>query len=225
MTATAWVHEIAHDINNEIGTIRRQAYFLGQQIGTPPSARCYIDQIDASAGRLAEYARAPKLDNARLICLNYWLQNYVTQIVDHSRRSADISYRFDFSACSPQVYVPEVLLERAVRHLVRNALEAMGTTGRLTVRTLCNERDVEVRIANTGPDIPKDVRQKLFFGQVTTKNKERQVDGGGLGLLFVRWAVEAMKGKVYLLSAPGDEVTFSFKLPLAEVVEEKGLLV
>jgi len=218
--ATAWVHEIAHDINSEIGTIRRHAYVLSQQLIDLQSTQGLLQQIDASAGRLAEFARAPRLENAQVICLNCWLKEYVAQIVAKSRRSTGISSCFDLSASEAHVRVPPVLLERAVRHLVRNALEAMGKEGQLTLRTRYTEREVEVQITNTGEDIPEDVRQTLFLDQISTKAVERQSEEGGLGLLFVRWAVEAMGGQVYLLSRPGDDVTFAFKLPLVHMGRE-----
>jgi signal transduction histidine kinase len=69
-----------------------------------------------------------------------------------------------------------------------------------------------VEIANDGRPIPEYVRERLWVERITTKD-ERRSGKGGLGLLFVRWAMEAMDGSVRLVQAERP-VTFEIGLPL-----------
>jgi two-component system sensor kinase FixL len=74
------------------------------------------------------------------------------------------------------VAVGAALLDRiqigqVIINLVRNAVEAMeaSTTRRLTVSTHATAGMVEIRVADTGPDIAPEVAERLFQPFVTSK--------------------------------------------------------
>jgi GAF domain-containing protein len=210
--ATALVAEMAHDINREIGTIRNEAYLLKQKL--PPELRPPIEKIAMSASRLVTYARAPQSTEAETLDLDSWIVQKVEEIA--IKRGTGVELRSEVASGGLQVRASLVLLERTLRHLVRNALEAMKGAGRLTVRTRRkDERFVEVLVSNNGPLIPAQIRQRLFVERVSSKVTEHRAAESGRGLLFVRWAVEAMGGSIELLSKPDEEVTFAFTLPIA----------
>jgi two-component system sensor kinase FixL len=71
---------------------------------------------------------------------------------------------------------------------------------------------IEVRVADTGPGLAPEVREKLFRPFTTTK-----VHGMGVGLSICRSIVEAHGGKLWAADNPGGGTLFCFTLPGARV--------
>src|SRR5258706_4854496 len=72
-------------------------------------------------------------------------------------------------------------LRRAFANLYRNAAEAMKGHGAIDVTVTGDGAGLAVMIADHGPGIPADLRQRVFEPYFTTKD-----DGTGLGLALVR---------------------------------------
>jgi len=70
-------------------------------------------------------------------------------------------------------------------------------------------RSVEVRISDTGPGIPDEVRSRIFEPFFTTKKT-----GTGLGLSITYGIVERHKGSIRIESVPGRGSTVVLTLPL-----------
>lgn len=98
---------------------------------------------------------------------------------------------------------------RAVHNLARNAIEAMdGHGGRLRVSAEQDGTDLLIRVSDTGPGIPKEVRGRLF-GSFVTAGKTQ---GTGLGLAMVKKVAEEHGGTVHVTSS-GEGTTFVLRLP------------
>src|SRR5216117_2075219 len=82
-------------------------------------------------------------------------------------------------------------LRRALSNLLRNAAEAMGGRGAIEVRVTGDGRGMAITIADHGPGIPQEMRQRVFEPYFTTKR-----DGTGLGLALVRQTLEAHGGTI-----------------------------
>ena len=210
-TRTAWAAEIAHDINHEISRIRKHAYMLMQNNPQCEQIQRYAHDIDESASRLAGVAAAPRAIPKSPILLDAWLEHRMREIVQE--RGADIELDLRDLGC-PEIYIDgsPIVLERVLRHLVRNAAEAMNSRGAIVVRTRRRSDEyVEVQIIDSGPGIPEEYRQRLFNDVVTTKGPE-----GGLGLLFARSAIEEMNGAIVLQPAvAGQGAAFTLTLPIS----------
>src|SRR5437867_1901282 len=99
-------------------------------------------------------------------------------------------------------------LRRALSNLLRNAAEAMGGRGAIEVRVTGDGRGMAITIADHGPGIPQEMRQRVFEPYFTTKR-----DGTGLGLALVRQTLEAHGGTITAGATPGGGATFSIVLP------------
>jgi two-component system nitrogen regulation sensor histidine kinase NtrY len=103
-------------------------------------------------------------------------------------------------------------MEQVFTNLFKNAVEAMGRAGSLTVvSNLVKKGGVSycrVQIHDTGPGIPDDVRDRVFQPYVTTK-----ADGTGLGLAIVERILFDHQGRVWFESQPGFGTTFFLDLP------------
>jgi signal transduction histidine kinase len=106
-------------------------------------------------------------------------------------------------------------LNQVWTNLVDNALDAMGGTGTLTLRTALEGDYAVVEVGDTGPGIPEEVRRRVFEPFFTTKPIGQ---GTGLGL-DVAWRIVTNRhgGVIKVRSEPGD-TRFVVRLPLSEVV-------
>jgi signal transduction histidine kinase len=82
------------------------------------------------------------------------------------------------------------------------------------VSSIGREREVELRVADTGRGVPLEMRERIFdpFVQVESKDRSVSRSGRGLGLAFCRLAVEAHGGRIWVEDAnPG--AVFCLRLP------------
>ncbi len=73
---------------------------------------------------------------------------------------------------------------------------------------------IRVSIANNGPEIPEEIREKIFQPSFTTKKLGLDF-GLGLGLSIVRRVVDSYKGSIELCSSP-ELTTFTINLPTSQ---------
>jgi signal transduction histidine kinase len=102
-------------------------------------------------------------------------------------------------------------LNQVWTNLVDNAVQAMGETGTLTITTHHDDEYATVKIGDTGPGIPDDIKDRIFEPFFTTKPIGH---GTGLGL-DIAWRIIVNKHRGYLkvMSQPGN-TTFVVRLPL-----------
>jgi two-component system sensor histidine kinase PilS (NtrC family) len=116
------------------------------------------------------------------------------------------------------------LLHRIVFNLALNAVQAAPQRGRVRVEVLpiaraqmphgvvFDQGAVAIRIADDGPGIPSDIRDRLFDPFFTTKP-----GGTGLGLAVVHRASEAHRG-VVLIDSSSRGTKFTVLLPTTQSV-------
>jgi signal transduction histidine kinase len=109
-------------------------------------------------------------------------------------------------------------LNQVWTNIIDNAIQAMGGTGTLTVRTMREDDDlIRVEICDDGPGIPEDIVDRIFTPFFTTKPFG---EGTGLGLdLAWRIIVEKHHGNLRVESKPGD-TRFIILLPLTAPAPE-----
>jgi signal transduction histidine kinase len=102
-------------------------------------------------------------------------------------------------------------------NLLLNGIEAMPGGGRLTVTTEVvggpvSESLVRVRIADEGPGVPDEEKERIFEPFFSTKES-----GTGFGLALAQQAMEEHDGRLALenSSGPGSGAVFLVDLPLA----------
>lgn len=118
----------------------------------------------------------------------------------------------------------EDLLHRAVFNLVLNAVQATPVGGhvRIEAERLALDRfptgipsfercAVALRVSDSGPGIPENIRDRMFDPFITTKP-----GGSGLGLPVVHRAVEAHHGVVVATDNPGGGTRFTVLLPCTQ---------
>jgi len=104
------------------------------------------------------------------------------------------------------------LVQRVIGNLVGNALKFTPPRGKISVVIGASRTLARVTVQDNGPGIAKENFARIFDKFVQIEGPERR-NGSGLGLAFVKMAVEAHGGKVGLESEIGAGSTFWVELP------------
>jgi two-component system sensor histidine kinase BaeS len=105
-------------------------------------------------------------------------------------------------------------LRQLVENLIENSLRYTDPGGRLRV-TLAVERDrIEVRLDDSAPGVPDDLRDTMFEPFVRGDGARSRASGGsGLGLAICRRIVDAHGGTIAATSSPLGGVGLVVRLP------------
>jgi two-component system nitrogen regulation sensor histidine kinase NtrY len=111
----------------------------------------------------------------------------------------------------PVLHVDPDHIKRAVLNLVDNAVEAVGSGGAVTVETEYVPEQARVRlvVADTGPGVPSEDREKLFLPYFSTK-----VTGMGLGLPIVSEIVNEHGGTIRVEDNQPSGTRFVIEVPV-----------
>jgi len=195
---------LAHEIRNPLGVIKGSAEMLHQKLGeSNPLASELAGYISSETNRLSALVTR-FLDFARPLHAELTPQN-ITRVLDRAvhdvavtRKDQGDSVQVErqYEANLPLVPLDESLSEQAFVNLIQNAYDAMGSGGgTLRVKAAranhANRDGVEVRIEDTGPGIPVELREQIFNPFVTTKKT-----GVGLGLSIVSRIIDGHHGTI-----------------------------
>jgi two-component system sensor histidine kinase HydH len=209
---------IAHEVRTPLGIMRSSAQMLARS--APPEHPEFgelvqmiveeVDRLDRVVAGLLEVARphAPLIESTRLAPVLARALDFV----DSQAREKGVRIERAITANgAPARCDPDQIYQVAL-NLVVNALQALGTGGTLTVRTLpARAGRVGFEVSDDGPGIPPNVRERVFDPFFTSRK-----GGTGLGLALVQRVVEAHKGSVSVESEVGRGTTFRVELPAAE---------
>ena len=108
-----------------------------------------------------------------------------------------------------KIWADRFALERVIKNLITNAIEAMPDGGRVVIgaRTVPPNM-TEISISDSGSGIPPDRLNNLFENYITTKRK-----GLGLGLATCKKIVEEHKATIHVQSQPGKGTTVILQFP------------
>lgn len=115
-----------------------------------------------------------------------------------------------------RVKADAIQIQQLLVNLSRNAIEAMNEAAsarrKLTIRTAAlSNKWVEIRVFDTGPGIPQEIRDRLFEPFFTTK-----ASGMGMGLSICRSIVDAHGGEMTAVNRRWGGADFSVRLPAAQ---------
>lgn len=214
-TAAEFAHEIGTPLNTVSGHLQllRDDLQAAGQTGMVERVRLLLGQLD----RVTGIVRAG-LDHRR------WPQSYVhradlhviaeqlLKFMEPSFNDARIGTRLERRGAHPAVAVCDpAQVEQIVLNLLKNAVEALGPGGRITVTTGAGGGQAYVEVADDGPGLAPEAEANLFRPFATTKGAA----GTGLGLAVSRRLARGMAGD--LTHLPTDRGThWRLTLPAAE---------
>jgi len=201
---------VAHEIKNPLTSMRIAVDQLGRSGGRADGrSETAIEVLNAETDRLerlarefADFGRLPEGPQSEIDLAELLEELGRTGVPDGVtvRLTANGGPRTLLGHYDP--------LRRAFANLLRNACEAMKGQGPIDVTVTGDGSGIAVTIADHGPGIPPDLRQRVFEPYFTTK-----ADGTGLGLALVRQTLEAHRGTIALIATPGGGATFAIVFP------------
>jgi signal transduction histidine kinase len=124
----------------------------------------------------------------------------------------------EIDAGLPEIRGDGQKLQWVVSNLVNNAMRYSDAGGRLRIRALRRETDIEVRVEDSGRGIPGEALQTIFEKFVQVKDADEATPGSvGLGLAIAKRVVEAHGGSIWAESEPGRGSIFHFTIPVSDV--------
>ena len=221
---------IAHDINNAITPISLYTdLLLANEPGLTARGRGCLETISRAIGdvantvaRMREFYR-PREAEVALQPVN--LNEMVRQVVDLTRaRWFDMPQQLGLLIEVQTQLAPNLLdvaglaseIREALTNLVFNAVDAMPSGGRLTLRTVLSGSHVRCEVSDTGVGMDEDTRRRCLEPFFTTKGER----GTGLGLAMVYGVAQRHHAKVEIDSVPGQGTTMTLVFQLATAVAE-----
>ncbi|MEO8193454.1 MAG: ATP-binding protein [Gemmatimonadales bacterium] len=220
---------VAHDFNNMLTAIKSYSELLLAEMDTANPQRSDVAEINKAADRAAVLTRQ-LLAFSRQQILRPEVMNLnavVGEMQNMLRRLAgpgiQVVTRLQPDECIVKADPAEI--ERVIVNLVLNARDAMPKGGTVTIETSSADLDedytshhagmtagsyVMLAVSDTGPGMPKEVRDKLFEPFFTTKERGK---GTGLGLSSIYGIVKQSEGHIWVYSEPGHGTTFKVYLP------------
>ena len=211
---------VAHELNNPLSVVTGQAALLKMKAPDPAVAE-RAEKIAAAADRCVRTVRnflalARKRSPERAqVDVNQVVRDAVDLLAYHFRTDA-IDLQLDLAGDLPRPWGDSHRLHQVIVNLLTNAQHALrGQAGprRLTVatRAVAGGRRVRIEVADTGPGVPAELRERIFEPFFTTKPVG---EGTGLGLPLCLSTVEEHGGTLTLESEPGQGATFIVELPV-----------
>jgi PAS domain S-box-containing protein len=221
---------IAHDFNNLLTSIMGYVTLAAERSsGGDGKLASYLEQANLSCARARDliqqmlmFSRGRR-GEPRPLVLAPLLRDSIRLL--RSSFPSTITLMADLDNDAPPVVLDPVQLEQVLMNLAINARDATRASGeiRIAVRpagsvalvcTSCRKNVdgdmVELVVADDGPGIPPDVRERMFEPFFTTKEVGQ---GSGMGLATVHGIVHEHGGHIVVESAPGKGATFRVLLP------------
>jgi signal transduction histidine kinase len=213
ISAVGWLStSIVHDLRNPLGAIYAAAEMLIEIDAGPTQVKRLATNIYRAAGRIREL-----LADLNSISRGDTPMAEICDIGEVIAAASDAaSASMKNHSVQIVLQVPEGIelplirsnMERVFFNLIANALEAMPTGGELHIVCRKTNSCVLIEFEDTGPGIPRGIRDRLFEPFVTAGKQ----DGLGLGLALSRQTVLNHGGDIWTEPATG--ARFVIRLPL-----------
>ena len=219
---------LAHEIKNPLGGIKGAAQLLRRTGRGDSSVAEFtdimireVDRVNQLIEQLLDLSRPTDLDLAPVNI--HEILDSVLLLEGQTVAAKEIQLRKRFDPSLPPVRADRAQLTQVFLNLVKNAFQAMGQSGALTVTTRletdfrvrdqnqASNRFIWVEIADQGAGIRDEDLPQIFSPFFTTKT-----GGTGLGLAICYRIINEHGGTIRVESAEGKGSTFKVSLMVAD---------
>ncbi len=176
-----------------------------------------LDEIEHGSERISTLIQAMKeysfMDQAPLqkVDLHAGIESTLT-ILGHKLKGIRVTR--DYASDVPPIDAYGSELNQVWTNIIDNAIDALGGSGHIVIRTAAEPERALVEISDDGPGIPPEVLPHIFEPFFTTKGVGK---GTGLGLdISFQIVVETHHGDIRVESVPGN-TRFQVRLPFTLV--------
>jgi two-component system sensor histidine kinase ChvG len=224
-SSEAFAADVSHEFKNPLASIRTATDMALEDVG-PGERRRFLGMIQKDVARMERLLSEAReisridahLDDEERTHVN--LGELLSALIESFRlRSASSGIEFELDVSQPEVVVEASAdrLTQAFENLIDNAVSFSPQSGRVSI-TLCQTgNNAEITVADQGPGIPEEHRDRIFHRFFSYRPEGDQSPGHtGLGLALVRAIVESFGGSVNAEPRDAGGTTMVVTLPLAQ---------
>ena len=208
---------LAHEIRNPLVTLKTIAQSAKSRYNDPEFKRLLIELVPAEIERIEGLVSGlmdlgrPQYPHFESVPLNEVVETSV-KLVRPKALDESVELTCVLSAKPDVINADRASMRQVILNLVMNAIEAVAANpGRreVWVRTTLDAGKVVLEVADNGPGMPEEMRERLFQ-PFTTSNK---TSGMGLGLAITADLVKLHHGQIVLVDGVEVGTTFRVTLP------------
>ena len=175
----------------------------------------FIEQIDSLSLIASEFSEFAKMPDTQLKEVD--ILDIMKKAVEVFKNNIGVKIRIFNRTGDTAIKIQgdRDQLLRSFNNLIKNSIEAAITKRKCLIDIHVyydQDRHLYIAIQDNGHGISPEAREKLFQPNFTTKSS-----GTGLGLAFVKQAVEGMGGSIHYETAVGKGTTFFIRIPTAGI--------
>jgi len=209
---------IGHDIKSPLQSIMGELYLSKGDVNSLPDGDAkknlkesidiieenlsYINKIVVD---LQDYSKPPKP-----IIEEIAVEKIIRDVLSAMDIPENIKVTYSLEDNSLTIKADSTYMKRILTNLISNSMQAMTDGGKIFINVERKHGKAILRVKDTGPGIPLEIRGRIFTPLVTTKP-----NGQGFGLAVVRKLTEALNGAVTFESELGQGTQFNIELPLS----------
>src|SRR5260221_5557387 len=220
---------VAHEVNNPLTAIRMEAELLSRSRKDPETdaaTSLIVREVDRAARIVRSLLRlARRADTAPVRVQINDLVRDVGEIRQRVLKADSVDLVVQLDQAAPAVLGLGQELQQVVINLVTNAEHAVRGRKPAVIKLQTSARAGGVRLTgeDSGPGVPREIRQRIFDPFFTTKGPD---EGSGLGLAICQRVVSEVGGKLWLDDSEElGGARFVVELPAApEPVETEGVI-
>jgi len=220
---SAWremAKQVAHEIKNPLTPLKLGVQLLEKswkekdpnfELKFNKFSKSFIEQIDSLSKIASEFSNFAKMPDTNLEKL--LIEPIIEQTREIFKSVENVEIKISNNTkLDANVFADRDQLMRTFNNLFKNAIEAIDGDALCTINVVLynDEKNVYIEIQDNGKGIPQALKDKIFVPNFTTKTS-----GTGLGLAFVKQAVENAGGKITFSSFASHGTTFYLSFPLA----------
>jgi signal transduction histidine kinase len=218
------IANVSHDIRTPISIIQGYAETLIIKESTLDSQKKseYMNLILKSTERLKRLVadlfelsklEARQVQPKREVFAMAELLTEVSQKYNLLAQAKKIIIENKLSSRLPMVFADMAMIERVLQNLMDNALKFTPEKGTITIYLSEINKQIEVKIENSGEGIPQESVSKIFDRYYKVP-KETPAESTGLGLAIVRNILQIHQTDISVISERFGLTAFSFRLPM-----------
>jgi len=222
---------VAHEINNPLSGVLTYARLVERELDEQPIDEethkelvRYLQLVQQETSRCSQivnnllvFARRSPTAMA-MVDVNAVVERSL-MLIRHHLEIRGIDLETSYLVRDPGIEADAAQLQQALVALFVNAVEAMRTGGRLSVRLTGDADLVRIDIGDTGTGIEPETLPLIFEPFFSTKIAE---SGVGLGLAVVYGIVHRHGGRIDVESAVGVGTTFHLRFPRTPPPDAEG---
>lgn len=218
---------IAHEINNPLAfilghhaTVKRLIGQIGEDDPAVTKAKDRLTAMHLGLKRIQDLVlnlrRFSRMDESAVQTLDVpdAIETVLALLAHKLGPGIEVRRRFE---ASRTLEGSPALLNQVVMNMVSNAADAVEGQGAIEIATAEIDGDYRISVADSGPGVPADLRDRIFEPFFTTKPVG---SGTGLGLAIAYSVVEAHNGVITVEDSPLGGAAFVISVPISP--EAKG---